>query len=81
MEIEHQLTHQPSKSFLNQFESPTKLGEGTYGLVTKLFDKRLHRWVALKKIKLDIQEDEGLPSTSIREIAILKMLKHPQIVE
>jgi serine/threonine protein kinase len=35
--------------------------------------------VALKKIKLEC-DDEGFPSTAIREISILKELQHPYIV-
>jgi cyclin-dependent kinase len=34
---------------------------------------------ALKKIKLET-EQEGIPSTAIREIALLKELQHPNIV-
>jgi serine/threonine protein kinase len=36
--------------------------------------------VALKKIRLE-KEDDGVPSTAIREIALLKALKHPNVVE
>jgi serine/threonine protein kinase len=35
--------------------------------------------VALKKIRLE-QEEEGVPSTAIREIALLKELNHPNVV-
>jgi cyclin-dependent kinase len=35
--------------------------------------------VALKKIRLEA-EDEGIPSTAIREISLLKELQHPNIV-
>lgn len=35
--------------------------------------------VALKKIRLNSRE-EGIPSTAIREIALLKELHHPNIV-
>lgn len=54
------------------------LGEGTYGEVYKSMgpNKQL---VALKCIKLD-QLNEGVPCTAIREIAILKELKHPNVV-
>jgi hypothetical protein len=34
----------------------------------------------MKKIKLE-SEDEGVPATSIREICLLKELKHPNIVQ
>lgn len=56
-----------------------KVGEGTYGVVYKSRNKETQELVALKKIKLD-NEDEGIPSTAIREISILKQLKHPNIV-
>lgn len=36
--------------------------------------------MALKKIRLE-SEDEGIPSTAIREIALLKELQHPNIVK
>ena len=36
--------------------------------------------MALKKIRLESQE-EGIPSTAIREIALLKELSHPNIVK
>lgn len=35
--------------------------------------------MALKKIRLE-NEDEGIPSTAMREIAILKELDHPNVV-
>ena len=38
------------------------------------------RIYALKTIKLEA-EDEGIPSTAIREISLLKELKHPNIVK
>ncbi len=56
-----------------------KLGEGTYGVVYKCKNKDSQDLVALKKIRLE-NEDEGIPSTAIREISILKQLRHPNIV-
>lgn len=38
-----------------------------------------HRIVALKKIRLEA-EDEGVPSTAIREISLLKEMNDPNIV-
>lgn len=43
-------------------------------------DKTNEELVALKKIRLE-SEDEGIPSTAIREIALLKELQHPNIVK
>ena len=52
---------------------------GTYGVVYKARDKRTHQIVALKKIRLEAN-DEGVPSTAIREISVLKELGHDNIV-
>lgn len=57
-----------------------KIGEGTYGIVFKALDTRSGGVVALKKIRLEI-EDEGVPPTAIREISILRELRHPNVVK
>ena len=57
-----------------------KLGEGTYGVVYKALNKETGETVAMKKIKLE-KEDDGVPSTAIREISLLKGIKHPNIVD
>jgi len=56
-----------------------KLGEGTYGIVYRAKNRETGQIVALKRIRLD-SEDEGVPCTAIREISLLKELKHPNIV-
>lgn len=55
------------------------IGEGAYGRVYKARQLNTGRVVAMKKMKLD-QEDEGIPSTAIREIALLKELAHENVV-
>jgi serine/threonine protein kinase len=57
-----------------------KLGEGTYGVVYKAINLETGETVAIKKIRLE-KEDDGVPSTAIREISLLKNLKHPNVVE
>lgn len=52
---------------------------GTYGVVYKARDLNHNRIVALKKIRLEA-EDEGVPSTAIREISLLKEMNDPNIV-
>lgn len=65
--------------FTDRFHKMDKIGEGTYGIVYKAKDKLTGDILALKKIRLEA-EDEGIPSTAIREIALLKQLQHPNIV-
>lgn len=55
-----------------------KLGEGTYATVYKGKNRLNGEIVALKEIHLD--PEEGAPSTAIREISLMKELKHPNIV-
>lgn len=69
-----------SSAQLNKFTKIEKIGEGTYGVVYKSRNKHTQELVAIKKIRLE-QEDEGIPSTAIREISILKQMKHENIVE
>eukprot|EP01065_Artemidia_motanka_P008542 TRINITY_DN142_c0_g1_i1.p1 TRINITY_DN142_c0_g1~~TRINITY_DN142_c0_g1_i1.p1 ORF type:complete len:314 (+),score=109.51 TRINITY_DN142_c0_g1_i1:64-1005(+) len=57
-----------------------KLGEGTYGVVYKGVDSFTNRTIALKKIRLESDED-GVPSTALREIAVLREAQHPNVVE
>ncbi len=62
-----------------QYERVGKIGEGTYGVVYKALDSTTGRFLALKQIRLE-QEEEGVPSTAIREIALLKELRHENVV-
>ncbi|KAI8377272.1 serine/threonine-protein kinase pef1 [Blakeslea trispora] len=55
-----------------------KLGEGTYATVYKGKSRVTGEIVALKEIHLD--PEEGAPSTAIREISLMKELKHPNIM-
>ena len=65
---------------LDEFQKLEKIGEGTYGVVYKAKDKITNQFVALKKIRLET-ESEGVPSTAIREISLLKELDHPNVVQ
>uniref|UniRef100_A0A8C0FFJ7 cyclin-dependent kinase n=1 Tax=Bubo bubo TaxID=30461 RepID=A0A8C0FFJ7_BUBBB len=55
-----------------------KLGEGTYATVFKGRSKLTENLVALKEIRLE--HEEGAPCTAIREVSLLKNLKHANIV-
>ena len=64
----------------SKYDKNEKIGEGTYGVVFKARDRATGAVVALKRIRLDTEE-EGVPCTAIREISLLKELRHDNIVK
>ncbi|KAF7264079.1 cyclin-dependent kinase 1 [Rhynchophorus ferrugineus] len=64
---------------IEDFFKIEKIGEGTYGVVYKGRNKKTGELVAMKKIRLE-NEDEGIPSTALREMSLLKELHHKNIV-
>jgi cyclin-dependent kinase len=64
---------------MEKYQKIEKLGEGSYGIVYKAQHKSTGAIVALKRIRIDCEE-EGVPCTAIREISLLKELKHANIV-
>jgi len=66
-------------SGLERYNKEKKVGRGAYGTVYKAIDTFTSQVVAIKKIKYEVKS-EGIPSTSLREIAILRNLVHPSVV-
>ena len=64
---------------MQKYEKLEKIGEGTYGTVFKAKNRETGEIVALKRVRLD-DDDEGVPSSALREICLLKELKHMNIV-
>lgn len=65
------------------YQELSLIGDGAYGTVYKAKDTTSGAVVALKKVRVPVTED-GLPSSTLREIAALKQLEsfeHPQIVK
>ncbi|VDP43437.1 unnamed protein product [Heligmosomoides polygyrus] len=69
-----------TKVNLDDYVKLDKIGEGTYGVVYKARHKTTDQMVAIKKIRLEF-EDEGIPATAIREISMLQELANPNIVQ
>ena len=64
---------------MEEYEKLEKIGEGTYGKVFRARDRRTGRIVALKKTRLEMEE-EGVPSTALREVSLLQMLSENEHV-
>lgn len=64
------------------YQELSLIGNGAYGTVYKARDLNTGQVVALKKVRVPLTED-GLPTSTLREIATLKQLErfeHPHIV-
>ena len=70
---------------VDMYKIVDKVGEGTYGEVYKAtpppeMDIEAGELLALKKVRLE-NEKEGFPITAVREIKILRQLKHKNIIK
>ena len=63
----------------NKYEVIGIVGEGAYGIVYKCRNKETNKYVAVKKFKET--EDELVQKTMKRELAMLQMLHHENVVE
>jgi len=61
------------------YKKQRQVGQGTYGSVFVGAHKKSGEVVALKRINTE-QEENGFPITALREVKILKALKHQNIV-
>jgi len=70
----------PYCSKVDKYEKLAKIGQGTFGEVFKARCKTdKNKIVALKKVLME-NEKEGFPITALREIRILQLLNHENIV-
>lgn len=65
---------------MRNYDVQELLGLGKYGRVYRAWDQVRERVVALKEIKVE-NEDEGIPITTLREIVLLRGIKHKNVVE
>ncbi|KAK5993221.1 Serine/threonine-protein kinase BUR1 [Cladobotryum mycophilum] len=75
----------PKSSFqgcsrISDYELQGKLGEGTFGEVHRARSRKTGALVALKKIIMHHEKD-GFPITALREIKLLKLLSHHNILK
>lgn len=61
------------------FQIVSRLGEGSYGEVFKAVDTATQQIFAVKVIRLE-KDEEGVSQTTLRELAILQSLKHPNVI-
>ncbi|KAM4667326.1 cyclin-dependent kinase-like 1 isoform 1-T1 [Amazona ochrocephala] len=64
---------------MERYEKLSKIGEGSYGVVFKCRSKDTGQIVAIKKF-LESEEDPVIRKIALREISMLKQLKHPNLV-
>jgi len=65
---------------MSDFEMLEMIGEGTYGSVYKASCRKTGETVAIKKIRI-LYEDDGVPSTALREITLLREMEHPNVIQ
>ena len=64
---------------MNKYEVLGVVGEGAYGVVLRCRNKESGEVLAIKKFK-ESDDDEVLRKTTLREVKILRMLRHTNIV-
>ncbi|XP_077285650.1 cyclin-dependent kinase-like 1 [Arctopsyche grandis] len=68
-----------SSRLMERYEKISKLGEGSYGLVYKCKNRDTGEIVAIKKF-VENEDDPLIRKIALREIRMLKNLKHPNLV-
>lgn len=65
---------------MNHYEILSTIGEGAYGVVLKARRKESGALVAIKKFK-ETDDDDLIKKTTVREIKVLRSMRHRNIVE
>jgi len=63
-----------------RYDKLEKIGSGTYGTVYKAYDRQTGKEVAIKEIKI-LYEDDGVPSTALREISLLRDSNNANVIQ
>lgn len=64
---------------MEKYEKICKIGEGSYGVVFKCKNKESGVYVAVKKF-VESDDDPMIKKIALREVRLLKQLKHPNLV-
>ncbi|XP_076044863.1 cyclin-dependent kinase-like 4 isoform X2 [Oratosquilla oratoria] len=64
---------------MDKYEKLSKIGEGSYGVVYKCRNKETGTLVAIKKF-VESEDDPLIKKIALREIRMLKQLKHPNLI-
>jgi len=65
----------------DKYETLGVVGNGVYGTVYKARDRETNQIVAMKRLRLDDDFGDGIPSHVIREVSLLRDFVHPNIVQ
>src|SRR5579885_1338958 len=66
---------------LGKYELEKRLGQGGMAEVWKAFDTQLHRYVAIKMLHANFQNDPDFRARFQREAQLIASLHHPNIVQ
>jgi len=64
---------------MDKYETLGVVGEGSYGIVSKVIHKPTNRIVAIKKF-IESEDDKNVRKIALREVRALKKLKHDNLV-
>ena len=65
---------------LGKYELHERLGRGGMAEVWKAFDRQLQRYVAIKLLHANLQQDPAFMTRFVREARTIASLRHPNIV-
>uniref|UniRef100_A0A336MPF9 cyclin-dependent kinase n=1 Tax=Culicoides sonorensis TaxID=179676 RepID=A0A336MPF9_CULSO len=66
-------------SRMDRYEKLSRLGEGSYGVVYKCRDRETNQLVAVKRF-VESEDDPAIRKIALREVRMLKNLKHQNLV-
>ena len=71
----------PNPRHLGRYELQERLGSGGMGEVWKALDTQLQRYVAIKLLHANLENDTNFTARFQREAQVIASLHHPHIVQ